>query len=119
LRILVAGASGVVRARFVPALLARAHDVVGTTRTTSKIEALEHLGARAVALDLLDGDAVMPVVRDARRDVIVHPATALGAQGDVRRFARAFAPTNPLAPRARAMFSPQPADAALASPLRP
>ena len=47
MRILVAGASGAVGRRLVPMLVAHGHDVVGTTRTSSKAAALAATGALA------------------------------------------------------------------------
>jgi nucleoside-diphosphate-sugar epimerase len=80
----------------VPALLTRGYEVVGTTRNASKTNTLERLGARAIALDVLDADAVMRAARDVRPDVIVHQATAIPASLDMRNFAQTFAPTNRL-----------------------
>jgi nucleoside-diphosphate-sugar epimerase len=80
----------------VPALLTRGYEVVGTTRNASKTHTLERLGARAIALDVLDADAVMRAARDVRPDVIVHQATAIPASLDMRNFAQTFAPTNRL-----------------------
>jgi 2-alkyl-3-oxoalkanoate reductase len=82
--------------QLVPALLTRGYEVVGTTRTPSKTNTLAQLGARALVLDILDGDSVMRAARDVRPDVIVHQATALPASLDMRKFAQAFAPTNRL-----------------------
>lgn len=96
MRILVAGATGAVGRQLVPALRTRGHDVVGTTRTPSKTNTLDHMGAGSLVLDILDADAVMRAARDLRPDVIVHQATAIPASLDMRRFARQFAPTNRL-----------------------
>ena len=94
MRILVAGATGAVGMRLVPALLTRGYEVVGTTRTRSKTNTLEQIGARPMVLDILDDDAAMRAARDVRPDVIVHQATAIPASLDMRKFAQAFAPTN-------------------------
>ena len=96
MRILVAGATGAVGRQFVPALLMRGYEVVGTTRTPPKTNTLKQLGASPLVLDVLDADAVMRAARDVRPDVIVHQATAIPASLDMRRFAEAFAPTNRL-----------------------
>ena len=58
MRVFVAGATGALGARLVPQLVARGHEVIGTSRSASKGEALRSLGAEPVTLDLLDGAAV-------------------------------------------------------------
>jgi nucleoside-diphosphate-sugar epimerase len=80
----------------VPILRTRGHAVIGTTRTPSKRDALQRLGAEAIVLDVLDRDAVARAVRTTRPDVIVHQATALTGALDPRRFEALFAPTNRL-----------------------
>jgi nucleoside-diphosphate-sugar epimerase len=77
-------------------LRGRGHEVAGTTRSPSKRETLERLGAEAIVLDVLDRDAVARAVRAARPDVIVHQATALTGALDPRRFETLFVPTNRL-----------------------
>jgi nucleoside-diphosphate-sugar epimerase len=97
MKVFVAGASGAVGARLVPQLVAREHEVVGTTRSPEKAEGLRALGAEPVVLDLLDARAVREAVGAARPDAIVHEATALsGGAADVRHFDRTFALTNRL-----------------------
>ena len=51
MKVLVAGASGVVGAELVPQLVERGHEVVATTRTPGKLEKLRALGAEPVLLD--------------------------------------------------------------------
>src|SRR5262245_3977180 len=96
MRILVVGATGAVGGQLIPSLRKRGHTVVGTSRTLSKRDVLERMGAETVALDALDGTAVTRVVRDVRPDVIVHQATALAGALDPRRFDTLFVPTNRL-----------------------
>ncbi len=96
MRIFVVGATGALGAQLVPRLVANGHEVVGTTRSGSRFDAIRALGATPVALDLLDRDAVARAVEQARPDVIVHQATALSGGVDLRRFDRAFAQTNRL-----------------------
>src|SRR5918999_1184120 len=96
MKILVAGASGAIGRQLVPRLVARGHDVVGTTRTPSKQDLLRALGATPAVLDALDPDAVARVVAQARPEVIVHQLTALAGDIDLRRFERTFAETNRL-----------------------
>jgi 2-alkyl-3-oxoalkanoate reductase len=95
--IFIAGATGAVGRRLVPMLLDAGHEVVATTTTPGKADALRAAGALPVVVDLLDRDAVLGAVSGAEPDVIVHQATALSsAAPDMRRFDRTFAQTNRL-----------------------
>jgi nucleoside-diphosphate-sugar epimerase len=49
----VAGASGAIGSRLVPQLVARGHEVVGTTRSKEKTKRLYELGAEPVVVDVL------------------------------------------------------------------
>jgi nucleoside-diphosphate-sugar epimerase len=49
-RILLAGASGVIGIRLVPLLVAAGHDVAGMTRSPGKINHLRELGAETSPL---------------------------------------------------------------------
>jgi nucleoside-diphosphate-sugar epimerase len=77
-------------------LIDAGHEVVGTTRTPSKVDGLRLAGATPVVLDGRDGQSVRRAVLDARPDVVVHQMTALGGSLDMRRFADSFAETNRL-----------------------
>jgi nucleoside-diphosphate-sugar epimerase len=96
MRVLVIGAGGAIGTRLVPQLVARDHDVVAATRSPEKEARLRVLGAEPVALDVLDPVAVHATVHDVRPDAIVHEATALSANIDMRHFDRSFATTNRL-----------------------
>jgi 2-alkyl-3-oxoalkanoate reductase len=96
MRVLVAGASGAIGSRLVPQLIARGHEVIGTSRSPAKAESLRALGAEPIALDLLDSAAVRRAVLEARPDAIAHQATALADVKSLRNFDRSFARTNRL-----------------------
>ncbi len=97
MRIFVAGATGAVGKRLVPALVTAGHDVVGTTRSASKADQVREAGAEPVVLDVLDADAVHAAVADARPEVVVHQATSLSAMGtNLRKFDAYFAQTTRL-----------------------
>ena len=96
MRVLVAGATGVVGCRLVPLLTAAGHGVVGLSRTAAKAEVVRQLGAEPAIVDGLDRAAVHRAVQQARPDVVVHEMTALNAATDLRRFDRTFALTNRL-----------------------
>jgi nucleoside-diphosphate-sugar epimerase len=97
MRIFVAGATGAIGKQLVPRLVDRGHDVVGTTTSPQKADALRELRAEPVVLDLLDAEAVGRAVSEAAPDVVVHEATALAAMGgSLRNFDESFAQTNRL-----------------------
>jgi nucleoside-diphosphate-sugar epimerase len=95
-KILVAGATGALGKQLVPKLVARGHEVVGTTRSESKREAIFELGATPAVVDALDAEQVARVVAEAEPEVIVHELTALSGDFDLRHFDRTFAETNRL-----------------------
>jgi nucleoside-diphosphate-sugar epimerase len=96
MRIYIAGATGALGRHLVPLLVARGHEVVGTTRTPAKAGALRALGARPAVVDALDAEAVGRSVAEAEPEVLVHQLTALSGDIDMRHIDRAFAQTNRL-----------------------
>ena len=95
MKILIAGATGVVGRQLTPKLVAAGHEVAGTTRTPSKEDVLREAGATPFVMDVLDPEAVARVVAAFKPEVIVHEATALSSV-NMRNFERAFAVTNRL-----------------------
>ena len=65
MKIFIAGASGAIGSQLVPQLVARGHEVVGTTRTARKTAELRALGAEPVVMDALDPDQVADAVARA------------------------------------------------------
>jgi 2-alkyl-3-oxoalkanoate reductase len=96
MRVLVVGASGAIGARLVPQLIARGHEVIGTSRSPGKAERIRGLGAEPIALDLLDPRAVRKAVLETAPDAIVHQATALTDVQFSKNLDRTFAQTNRL-----------------------
>jgi nucleoside-diphosphate-sugar epimerase len=96
MRVFVAGASGAIGTRLVPQLIDRGHEVVGTSNSAEKAEHIRALGARPIALDLLDPGAVRRAVLETEPEAIVHQATALADIRFARSFDRVFAQTNRL-----------------------
>jgi nucleoside-diphosphate-sugar epimerase len=96
MRIFIAGASGAIGSHLVAQLVARGHEVVGTTRSAAKTGALRALGAEPVVVDALDPDSVADVVARAEPEVIVHQLTALSGPMDFRNVKRMAAATNRL-----------------------
>src|SRR3954468_23410022 len=91
MKVLVAGASGAIGSRLVPQLIDAGHEVIGTHRSPGSGERVRALGAKPVALDLLDAGAVHKAVREAEPDGIIHEATALADARFGRNFDRTFA----------------------------
>ena len=79
MRIFLAGASGVVGRRVIPALLAEGHVVVGLARGRDSYDAIDSLGATAVRGDVYDASTLARAVRAARPDVVMHQLTDLAA----------------------------------------
>ena len=91
MRILLAGATGVIGRQAVPVLAAAGHQVVGLARTPARLP-----DAEVLAADALDPAAVAGAVRSAGPDVIVHMLTAIPDPVDPRHLARDMALTNQL-----------------------
>jgi nucleoside-diphosphate-sugar epimerase len=96
MRVFVAGATGAIGSKLVPALVRRGHEVVGTTRSLERARGVEAAGATPAVVDALDAEAVKRAVGEAAPDVIVHELTAIPPDLNPRRFDRAFAMTNRL-----------------------
>ena len=96
MKILVAGASGAMGRQLVPRLVATGHEVFGMTRSDSKRELIQRLGATPVVADALDAEAVAAAVAVSEPEVIVHQLTALSGSLDLRHFDRDFEMTNRL-----------------------
>lgn len=96
MRVLVAGATGVIGGRLVPLLTAAGHEVAGLSRSRDRTAAIEAAGARVVVADALDRAALERAVRDAAPDAVVNLLTAIPAALDPRRLARDFAVTDRL-----------------------
>ena len=84
MRIFLAGAGGAIGRRLTPLLRAAGHDVVGTTRSADKADAIRALGAEPAVVDVFDAAALARAVAAAKPQAIVHQLTDL-----------AFAPGTP------------------------
>ena len=70
--------------------------VTGITTSPEKREMLRGLGAEPVVADVLDAEEIGAVVAAASPEAIIHEATALAGDLDIRHFDRSFAVTNRL-----------------------
>jgi nucleoside-diphosphate-sugar epimerase len=77
MRIFLAGAAGAIGKRLVPLLLDARHDIVGTTRSKDKADALRAAGVEPVVVDVFDAPALSRAVSAARPDIVVHQLTDL------------------------------------------
>ena len=77
MRILVAGATGVLGRATLPHL--KADHIVGLTRTREKLQLLRALGAEGVVCDVYDSDELLRVAREARPQIVVNFLTDLSA----------------------------------------
>src|SRR5262245_41735058 len=96
MRVFVTGASGAIGTRLVPQLIDAGHEVIGTSTSPASAKRVRALGAKPIALDLLDAGAVHKAVLASEPEAIVHQATALANLRDFKHFDRSFARTNRL-----------------------
>src|SRR5262249_32061311 len=87
MKIFLAGATGAIGKRLVPLLLDAGHQVVGTTRTTTKADALRAVGVAPVVVDVFDAPTLARAVSAARPDIVVHQLTDLPPGLDPARMA--------------------------------
>jgi nucleoside-diphosphate-sugar epimerase len=80
LKILVAGATGVIGRHLVPLLIQAGHEVVGTTRRPERAESLTEMGARPLVVDAYDAAALHDAVTAERPDVVMHQLTDLSTE---------------------------------------
>lgn len=99
MRVLVAGATGVVGKQLVPQLIAAGHQVTATTRSPGKADGLRAAGANVAVVDGLDAVGIGEAVARAEPEVVIHQMTALGAGFDLRHPDTTFAKTNQLRTR--------------------
>ncbi|MEE8599504.1 NAD-dependent epimerase/dehydratase family protein [Euzebya tangerina] len=79
----MAGSTGVLGRRVVPALIAEGHTVTAVARGPAKAAVLRELGAEPVAVDLFDRAAV--VAATAGHDVVMNLATAIPSSSAMLR----------------------------------
>jgi nucleoside-diphosphate-sugar epimerase len=88
MRVFVAGATGVIGRRLLPALRTAGHEPIAMTRSPEKAAALSAQEIEAVVCDAYDAAGLTKAVADARADQIVHALTDLPEEIDMRRFER-------------------------------
>ena len=91
MRVLVAGASGVIGRRLVPMLIDRGHQVTGMSRSAERPEQLGESGAEPVVCDVFDAGDLRAQVAAASPEVIVHELTDLPRALNPRKMAEQLA----------------------------
>lgn len=91
MRVLVAGASGVVGRQLIPKLRTAGHEVTGFGRSADVVD-----GVKMMAVNALDRTAVTAAVERAAPDAIVHLLTAIPGKINPKRIDQDFAMTNRL-----------------------
>ena len=94
MRVLVAGATGVIGRPLVKALREAGHEVVGTTR--SRPEVVEEMGGEPMVVDALNTDELRAGVIEARPEVVINQLTNLPQRINYRRSAESLGPTTEL-----------------------
>ncbi|MEV5571046.1 NAD(P)-dependent oxidoreductase [Spirillospora sp. NPDC052269] len=87
MKILVAGATGVVGRRLVPLLVQAGHEVVGTTRSPERAQLIADQHATPCVVDVFDAEALTAALTEHAPDVVIHQLTDLSA-GDFDANAR-------------------------------
>jgi nucleoside-diphosphate-sugar epimerase len=77
MRVLVAGATGVIGRPLVRELVAAGHQVMGLSRGPASGEVLTGLGAEPIPADAMDRDCLLRAVQGRQADAVIHQATAL------------------------------------------
>jgi 2-alkyl-3-oxoalkanoate reductase len=96
MRVLVAGASGVVGRSLLPVLVKAGYTVFGMNRSADKRGQVEAMGAEHITADALDRQAVIGAVARVRPDIVIHQLTAIPKEINLRKFDQQFALTNRL-----------------------
>jgi 2-alkyl-3-oxoalkanoate reductase len=96
MHVFVAGGTGAIGRRLIPALVAAGHKVTATSRNPDKAGSIHRLGAEPVVVAGLDAAGMTKAVASAGPDAIVHQMTALAGKPDLRHFDRWFETTNEL-----------------------
>ncbi len=96
MRVFVAGATGVIGRRLLPALRAAGHEPIAMTRSPEKAAALTAQGIEAVVCDAYDAAGLAQAVAEAQPDQIVHALTDLPEEINMRRFERELQSTGRL-----------------------
>jgi nucleoside-diphosphate-sugar epimerase len=76
-RVFLAGAAGVIGRRLAVLLRDAGHEVIGTTRSRGKADALRSLGVEPAVVDVFDAAALKRAVMAAQPEIVIHQLTDL------------------------------------------
>src|SRR5262249_39600144 len=98
MKLLLAGATGVIGVPLLRRLVADGHEVVALTRSKERGAGLEALGprVRAEVCDVYDSEALVRIAIEAKPDAVLHQLTALPKRLRPRRINQESAATNRL-----------------------
>lgn len=96
MKVLIAGAGGVIGVALIERLIADGHAVVGLTRSPDRGRAIRAAGGEAVLCDVLLERQVVDAVAKAAPDAIIHELSSLPSQLDAKNLSAQLAPTNRL-----------------------
>jgi nucleoside-diphosphate-sugar epimerase len=83
LRVFIAGGTGVIGQRVVPALTKAGHEVVASSRSETGLARLRDFGAQAVTMDLMDAASVRRAM--GKPDVVINMSTHIPASAAAKR----------------------------------
>jgi nucleoside-diphosphate-sugar epimerase len=91
MRILLAGATGVIGRPLLTLLAGAGHAVTGTTRSAARAPIISDAGATPAVVDVFDAAALREVARAARPEVVIHQLTDLPEEPDPGKIAASLA----------------------------
>lgn len=80
MKILLAGATGVIGRELLPLLVKDGYEVIGTTRQPARTAEIAAAGATPLVLDALERDKVFAALAQVRPDVVLHQLTDLSTR---------------------------------------
>jgi 2-alkyl-3-oxoalkanoate reductase len=96
MKIFIAGATGAVGRRLIPALIQLGHQVIGMSRSKDKMKMIRASGATPVIADAFDAKALNNALQETKPDVVMHQLTSIPGRLNLRNIGRDFALTNRL-----------------------
>ena len=84
MKIFIAGATGAVGRRLIPALIQLGHQVIGMSRSKDKTKMIHDRGATPVIADAIDAEALNQALRETKPDVVMHQLTSIPGRLNLR-----------------------------------
>jgi nucleoside-diphosphate-sugar epimerase len=94
MKVLVAGATGVIGRQLVPLLVEQGHEVAALTRSAERARGLEAAGAEPVVCDVFDREALVREARRIRPEAVINELTDLPQHLNPRRLGTIYAANN-------------------------